>query len=96
MTTMSDNAVNPAMITLARESQGLTQTQLAEMLNSLTPGDFPKKTLFSNSGSEAVENAVNMAKYFTQRPAVIAFEGAYHGRTTLTMSLTSKYNLFKK
>ena len=70
--------------------------QLAEMLNALTPGDFPKKTLFSNSGSEAVENAVNMAKYFTQRPAVIAFEGAYHGRTTLTMSLTSKYNLFKK
>jgi 4-aminobutyrate aminotransferase / (S)-3-amino-2-methylpropionate transaminase / 5-aminovalerate transaminase len=70
--------------------------QLAEMLNALTPGDFPKKTLFSNSGSEAVENAVNMAKYFTQRPAVIAFEGAYHGRTTLTMSLTSKYNFVQK
>jgi 4-aminobutyrate aminotransferase / (S)-3-amino-2-methylpropionate transaminase / 5-aminovalerate transaminase len=69
---------------------------LAEMLNRLTPGDFPKKTLFSNSGSEAVENAVNIAKYYTGRPAIIAFEGAYHGRTLLTMSLTSKYGLFKK
>jgi 4-aminobutyrate aminotransferase / (S)-3-amino-2-methylpropionate transaminase / 5-aminovalerate transaminase len=69
---------------------------LAEMLNSLTPGDFPKKTLFANSGSEAVENAVNIAKYYTGRPAIIAFEGAYHGRTLLTMSLTSKYSLFKK
>jgi len=70
--------------------------QLAEMLNSLAPGDFPKKTLFANSGSEAVENAVNLAKYFTGRPAVMVFEGAYHGRTTMAMSLTSKYNLFKK
>jgi 4-aminobutyrate aminotransferase/(S)-3-amino-2-methylpropionate transaminase len=70
--------------------------RLAEMLNALTPGDFPKKTLFSNSGSEAVENAVNLAKYYTGRPGVMVFEGAYHGRTMLTMSLTSKYNLFKK
>ncbi len=70
--------------------------ELAEMLNKLTPGDFPKKTLFANSGSEAVENAVNIAKYYTQRPGVIVFEGAYHGRTLLTMSLTSKYGLFKK
>jgi 4-aminobutyrate aminotransferase / (S)-3-amino-2-methylpropionate transaminase / 5-aminovalerate transaminase len=69
---------------------------LAEMLNRLTPGDFPKKTLFANSGSEAVENAVNIAKYYTGRPAIVAFEGAYHGRTLLTMSLTSKYSLFKK
>lgn len=69
---------------------------LAEMLNALAPGDFPKKTLFANSGSEAVENAVNIAKYYTKRPAVIVFEGAYHGRTLLTLSLTSKYGLFKK
>jgi 4-aminobutyrate aminotransferase/(S)-3-amino-2-methylpropionate transaminase len=66
------------------------------MLHRLTPGTFPKKTLLGNSGAEAVENAVNIAKYYTQRPAVIVFEGAYHGRTHLTMSLTSKYNLFKK
>jgi len=70
--------------------------ELAELLHQLTPGDFPKKTLFSNSGSEAVENAVNIARYYTQRPAIIVFEGGYHGRTHLTLSLTSKYNLFKK
>ncbi len=70
--------------------------ELAELLNSLTPGDFPKKTLLANSGSEAVENAVNIAKYYTKRNAVLCFEGAYHGRTLLTLSLTSKYALFKK
>lgn len=69
---------------------------LAELLNELTPGDFPKKTLLANSGAEAVENAVKLARAFTGRPAVITFEGAYHGRTLLTMSLTSKYGLFKK
>ena len=68
----------------------------AEMLNAITPGDFPKKTLLSCSGSEAVENAISVAKYYTKRPAVICFEGAYHGRTMLTLSLTSKYGLFKK
>ena len=69
---------------------------LADLLNSLTPGNFPKKTLLANSGSEAVENAVNIAKYYTKRNAVLCFEGAYHGRTLLTLSLTSKYALFKK
>jgi len=69
---------------------------LAELLNSVTPGDFPKKTLLSCSGSEAVENAINIAKYYTKRNAVLCFEGAYHGRTLLTLSLTSKYALFKK
>jgi 4-aminobutyrate aminotransferase/(S)-3-amino-2-methylpropionate transaminase len=69
---------------------------LCELLNRLTPGDFPKKTLLANSGAEAVENAVNIAKYFTKRPAIIVFEGGYHGRTLLTMSMTSKYSLFKK
>ena len=70
--------------------------ELAELLNSLTPGDFAKKTLLANSGSEAVENAINIAKYYTKRNAVLWFEGAYHGRTLLTLSLTSKYSLFKK
>jgi len=69
---------------------------LAELLNELVPGDFPKKTLLANSGAEAVENAVKLARAYTGRPAVISFEGAYHGRTLLTMSLTSKYGLFKK
>lgn len=70
--------------------------ELAELLNSSTPGNFAKKTLLANSGSEAVENAVNAAKYYTKRNAVLCFEGAYHGRTLLTLSLTSKYALFKK
>ncbi len=70
--------------------------ELAELLNSLTPGNFPKKTLLANSGSEAVENAVNVSRYYTKRSAVICFEGGYHGRTLLTLSLTSKYALFKK
>lgn len=70
--------------------------QLAELLNEVTPGDFPKKTIFANSGSEAVENAIKIARYYTGRSAVISFEGGYHGRTLLTLSLTSKYNLFKK
>jgi len=69
--------------------------RLAEVLNEITPGDFPKKTIFANSGAEAVENAVKLARKFTGRPAVICFEGGYHGRTLLTLSLTSKYGLFK-
>jgi len=70
--------------------------RLAELLNSVVPGDFPKKTLLANSGSEAVENAINVSKYYTKRNAILCFEGAYHGRTLLTLSLTSKYALFKK
>ncbi|MFI5135660.1 MAG: aspartate aminotransferase family protein [Chitinophagales bacterium] len=70
--------------------------ELAELLNSLTPGNFSKKTILANSGSEAVENAVNVSRYYTKRSAVICFEGGYHGRTLLTLSLTSKYALFKK
>lgn len=70
--------------------------ELAELLNRVAPGDFPKKTLLSNSGSEAVEYAINLARAYTKRPAVMAFEGAYHGRTQLALSLTSKYGLFKK
>lgn len=69
---------------------------LAELLNALTPGNFQKKTLLANSGSEAVENAVNISRYYTKRSAVICFEAGYHGRTLLTLSLTSKYALFKK
>jgi len=70
--------------------------QLAEMLNNVTPGDFEKKTLLCNTGTEAVENAVMLARYYTKRPGIICFEGAYHGRSMLTLSLTSKYSLFKK
>jgi 4-aminobutyrate aminotransferase/(S)-3-amino-2-methylpropionate transaminase len=68
---------------------------LAEKLNSLTPGDFAKKTLLVNSGAEAVENSVKIARAYTRRPAVICFEDAFHGRTLLAMSLTSKTHPYK-
>jgi 4-aminobutyrate aminotransferase/(S)-3-amino-2-methylpropionate transaminase len=70
--------------------------RLAEVLNEITPGTFAKKTIFANSGAEAVENAVKMARKATGRPAVVCFEGGYHGRTLLTLTLTSKYGLFKQ
>src|ERR1700693_5200856 len=63
---------------------------LAEKLNALAPISGPKKTFFINTGAEAVENAVKSARAYTKRPAVICFEDAFHGRTLLTMSLTSK------
>ncbi len=69
---------------------------VCEALNRLTPGDFVKKTLLSNGGAEAVENAVKLARRFTGRAGVIVFEGAYHGRSNLTMAMTSKWGLFKK
>jgi len=69
--------------------------RLAERLNALVPGDFPKKTMFVNSGAEAVENAVKIARAATGRSAVLAFEDGFHGRTLLTMSLTSKVHPYK-
>ena len=69
--------------------------RVAELLNELTPGAFKKKTILANSGAEAVENAIKLARKYTGRPAIICFEGAYHGRTLLTLTLTSKYSLFK-
>lgn len=68
---------------------------LAERLNELTPGDCKKKTMFANSGAEAVENAVKIARKATGRSAIVSFERAYHGRTLLTMSLTSKVKPYK-
>ena len=68
---------------------------LAEKLNSLVPGTFPKKSVLVNSGAEAIENAVKIARAYTRRPAIICFEDAFHGRTMLTMSLTSKTHPYK-
>jgi 4-aminobutyrate aminotransferase/(S)-3-amino-2-methylpropionate transaminase len=68
---------------------------LAEKLNSLTPGNFAKKTILVNSGAEAIENSVKIARAHTRRPAIICFEDAFHGRTMLTMSLTSKTHPYK-
>lgn len=69
---------------------------VAERLNELAPGDFPKKTVLMNTGAEAVETAVHIARSHQKRQGIVVFEGAFHGRTNLTMSMTSKFNLFKK
>ena len=69
--------------------------KLAERLCRITPGDFPKRAAFLNCGAEAVENAVKIARCYTKRPAVIVFENAYHGRTLLTMTMTSKVKPYK-
>jgi 4-aminobutyrate aminotransferase/(S)-3-amino-2-methylpropionate transaminase len=68
---------------------------LAEKLNALAPGKSPKKTLFLTTGAEAVENAIKIARYATGRPGVVAFSGAFHGRTMLGMALTGKVNPYK-
>ena len=70
--------------------------RVAELLNEVTPGDFPKKTILLNSGAEGIETAVKIARSSTKRAALMVFEGAYHGRTNLTLAMTSKYSLFKK
>jgi 4-aminobutyrate aminotransferase / (S)-3-amino-2-methylpropionate transaminase / 5-aminovalerate transaminase len=64
--------------------------EVAEALNAVTPGDHDKRTALFNSGAEAVENAVKIARLYTGRSAVAAFDHAYHGRTNLTMALTAK------
>ncbi|MGH9464017.1 MAG: aspartate aminotransferase family protein, partial [Thermoanaerobaculia bacterium] len=69
--------------------------ELAERLNALPPGRFAKKTMLANSGAEAVENAVKIARRATGREAVVVFEHAFHGRTLLGMSLTSKVKPYK-
>jgi 4-aminobutyrate aminotransferase/(S)-3-amino-2-methylpropionate transaminase len=68
---------------------------LAEKLCAAIPGDFPKAAMFANSGAEAVENAVKIARYHTKKTAIITFENAFHGRTQMGMSLTSKVKPYK-
>ncbi len=70
--------------------------RVAERLNQLTPGAFAKKTLLVNTGAEAVEAAVGLSRSYSGRQGVVVFEGAYHGRSNLTMAMTSKFALFKK
>jgi 4-aminobutyrate aminotransferase / (S)-3-amino-2-methylpropionate transaminase / 5-aminovalerate transaminase len=70
--------------------------ELAERLNALVPIDGPVKTMFANSGAEAVENAVKIARKATDRPAVVAFDHAFHGRTLMGMSLTAKVMPYKQ
>ncbi len=68
---------------------------VAEKLNELTPGDHDKRSALFNSGAEAVENAIKIARHHTGRQAVVAFDHAYHGRTNLTMALTAKSMPYK-
>ncbi|MFP3440955.1 aminotransferase class III-fold pyridoxal phosphate-dependent enzyme, partial [Pantoea sp. SIMBA_133] len=69
--------------------------ELAEKLAALAPGNHPKKVLLQNSGAEAVENAVKIARKHTGRQAVVTFQNAFHGRTLMTMSMTSKVKPYK-
>ncbi len=69
--------------------------ELAEALNRLTPGDHEKKTMLANSGAEAVENAVKIARYATERKAVVGFSHGFHGRTLMAMTLTAKEMPYK-
>ena len=69
--------------------------EVCEALNRLTPGKFKKKSILQNSGAEAVENAIKIARHYTKRPAIVVFEHAYHGRTNLTMALTAKNMPYK-
>jgi 4-aminobutyrate aminotransferase/(S)-3-amino-2-methylpropionate transaminase len=70
--------------------------ELAERLNELTPGGHAKKTMFANSGAEAVENAVKIARKHTGRPGIVVFDHAFHGRTLMAMSLTAKVMPYKQ
>ena len=70
--------------------------ELAERLNALAPGEFEKRTMFANSGAEAVENAVKIARYATKRQAIVTFDHAFHGRTLLAMTLTAKVMPYKQ
>jgi len=69
--------------------------RLAEKICTLLPGPTPKKAMFVNSGAEAVENAIKIARYHTKRAGIIAFENGFHGRTLMGMSLTSKVKPYK-
>ena len=100
VTTVGNSA--PAVVARVREAvERFTHTcfmvtpyegylEVAERLAELTPGDHPKKSALFNSGAEAVENAIKIARVATGRPAVVCFDHAYHGRTNLTMALTAK------
>ena len=70
--------------------------EVCEKLNTLTPGSHKKKSMLVNSGAEAVENAVKIARHYTKRPAIVVFEHSYHGRTNLTMALTAKNMPYKE
>jgi 4-aminobutyrate aminotransferase/(S)-3-amino-2-methylpropionate transaminase len=92
-------AINAQMARLSHACFQVTPYEnyvaLAERLNDLVPGPAPKKTIFLTTGAEAIENAIKIARHHTQRSAVIAFSGGFHGRTLACMSLTGKVQPYK-
>ena len=88
----ADKVIHPCAIVATSEPM----VELAELLTSVAPIEGAAKATFMSSGAEAVETAVNIARSYTGRPGIVVFEGAYHGRTNLTLTMTSKYALFKK
>lgn len=86
-----DNYLHPCFHVMMYEPY----IKLAEKLNEITPGTHKKKTFFLNSGAEAVENAIKIARKYTGRKAIISFERGFHGRTYMAMSLTSKVKPYK-
>jgi 4-aminobutyrate aminotransferase/(S)-3-amino-2-methylpropionate transaminase len=87
----AENFMHTCFMVLPYESA----IKLAQKLCTSVPGPTPKKAMFANSGAEAVENAVKIARYYTKRTGIIAFEGGFHGRTLMGMSLTSKAKPYK-
>src|SRR5690606_18117486 len=101
------NAAPQVAARVAAQAQAFTHTcfmvtpydgyvDVCERLAELTPGDHEKKSVLLNSGAEAVENAVKIARVYTGRPAVVVFDHAYHGRTNLTMAMTAKNMPYKQ
>ncbi|MDA3917234.1 MAG: 4-aminobutyrate--2-oxoglutarate transaminase [Deltaproteobacteria bacterium] len=86
-----DNFIHTCFMVLPYEQV----IHLAEKLCNLMPGDFDKSAIFLNSGAEAVENAIKISRYYTKRTGIIAFDNAFHGRTNMGMSLTSKIKPYK-
>ena len=103
----SAGASNPAVVAAVQEAVAhFTHTSftispyesyvaVAEKLNEVTPGDHPKKTALFNSGAEAVENAVKIARNYTGKRGVVVMDRAFHGRTNLTMAMTAKQSPYK-
>ncbi len=90
------NAVQKMTHTCFTVAPYMGYIEVCEALAKLTPGTHHKKSILVNSGAEAVENAVKIARSYTKRPAVVVFEHAYHGRTNLTMALTAKNVPYKE
>jgi len=100
------NAAPAVVEAVTRQVQQFTHTcftvtpyegyvSVAEKLNEVTPGDYEKRSALFNSGAEAVENAIKIARHYTKKNAVVVFDHAYHGRTNLTMAMTAKNMPYK-